>query len=185
MFYHKRGYYIVDENKQNKHVFDAVEYQEARLLFGGVYTRMESVKRIDERETTLTMLFRNIWVGRDDTEALALVISPICMCSLLNRYCNRGTKKKSKKAQGAADRANADGGKTQEDKSDTKDDDSDSDDNNGTSCICIRVCRRIDMKSEEIVTRERLVKELERDLLEENLVSNSLQPHIYEEAYHV
>jgi len=74
---------------------DPVAIQEAKLSFFGRLTVQGSVKRMDARETFWFWMIRFLWVGSDETEALALVISPICMMYILNKYCcKKGSKVK-------------------------------------------------------------------------------------------
>ena len=52
----------------------------------------ENLNRLDEREFHWEYISRHIWIGRDDTEAIALVVCPLCMLVLLSRQCSK-TKK--------------------------------------------------------------------------------------------
>jgi len=93
-----------------------------------------------------------MFITDDETEVIALVVSPICLLLLCNKYCLK------KKRSGAKGDAN----------SPTKDtaNDSDEDDWQGEhTCFCQRTCRRLDIKSEEMVTKERLLDELISDLV--------------------
>ena len=94
----------------------------------------------------------------DETEAIALVVSPICLLLLCNKYC-------LKKKAAVKEPPNKDFGETG----------AESDDEDWTgdrNCLCQRTCRRIDIKSEKMVTKERLLDELVTDLLKEHPAAN-------------
>ena len=72
----------------------------------GRWLVQESLLRFDERETAWDYIARHIWVGRDDTEAIALIVSPICMLYLLNRFCNKNaTRPRKMKFQASSTQA--------------------------------------------------------------------------------
>ena len=58
----------------------------------GRYLVQESLRRLDEREFMWEYIQRQIYVGRDDTEAIALIVCPACMLVLLNRQCSKEKK---------------------------------------------------------------------------------------------
>ena len=68
---------------------DPVAQQEAKLIYQGHWLVEAALNRFDERESMWDFLMRYIWAGRDDTEAIALYISPFCILILINRFLNR------------------------------------------------------------------------------------------------
>lgn len=97
------------------------------------YTIANALQRFDQRDTFFGRILKFIFLGEDETEAIALVVSPICFLCIINKYCFK------KRVTKDADLINTD---------------SDQEDWTGErTCLCQRKCRRIDIKSEEMVTQ--------------------------------
>ena len=124
----------------------------------------ESINRLDERESLWDFWTRYIFAGREDIDAISFVVSPICMLTLMLRYCHvcnwviapDSTKTEEKKDV-----------KSDKEKDDKQSPVKEKETENRSSCFCKRLFRSIDLKSEEMVTKERIMKELEQMIVED------------------
>ena len=124
----------------------------------------ESINRLDERESLWDFWTRYIFAGREDIDAISFVVSPICMLTLMLRYCHVWNWVIAPDSAKTEEKKDVKSEKEKDDKPSTV---KEKETENRSSCFCKRLFRSIDLKSEEMVTKERIMKELEQMIVED------------------
>lgn len=150
-------------------------------MTGRQHLTSEAVMRLDLRESTWKFFTRHCWVSSEAHEAIALVASPLLMLYLLKGYCSRfyndiftcdheecnDQKGCSSKAEAGADKKSEEK-KVDEEVKAAKEPPQESWAVEGETFGLRSLLFRINHVADVVGARERLAKELEKELLEDS-----------------